>query len=216
MKRLLHHVPHSRSLRSLWLLRELDLPHEVRLHRFGSALQDPDYLARHPLGRVPCYEEGGLTLYESGAIAEHLCESVPDTPLWRPPGDAERAAWLQWLHYAETIAVHAAYLTQSHLVLRPPEARSPVQMKLETRRLARALGVVADQLAARDHLLGTFTAVDIAVGYSVWVSGHFVELGDMPALMAYLERLRARPAADGVFGAPEGYGIYMQPFYPLD
>ena len=104
-------------MRSLWLIHELRLDVEVIVHPFGRELQDPAYLAVHPLGRVPALRDGQLTLFESGAIAEYLCETYGrDSSLWRAPGTPERPEWLQWLHYAETVAVHLASLTQQTLV----------------------------------------------------------------------------------------------------
>ena len=65
----------SWSLRPWLLLRQLGLPFtEERI-----ALDQPDtrarILARSPAGRVPVLVEGGLTIWESLAIIEHIAES---------------------------------------------------------------------------------------------------------------------------------------------
>jgi glutathione S-transferase len=161
------------------------------------------YLAVHPLGRVPCLRDGELRLFESGAIIEHLCERHPDRGLGRPAGDPERYEWLQWIHYAETMAVHAAALVQQlHFI--DADQRSATLFDLESRRLAKAVGVVDSQLAGRDFLLRTgFSAADVAVGYSVHLAQRFLRAGKWRQVEEYYHRLRARPAF--VASLPQGW-----------
>ncbi len=191
----LYHVPGARSMRTLWLLHELDLRFEtVTLAFTMSALRSPDYLAVSPLGRVPCLVDGDVSLIESGAICQYLCETYDDGTLHRPPGHPERFEWLQWLHYAETAAVHGASLVQQRVFIKP-EARSPVVQKLESRRLYKALEVLDRHLADREYLLASgFSAVDTAVGYSAHLAQELIELDDLSALAAWYARLAARPA----------------------
>src|SRR6201993_1449589 len=131
----LYHCPETRSMRSLWLLHELGVPFElVELPFELSATRSPEYLAIHPLGRVPCLVAGDFKLFESGAIAEYLCERFAQPGLGRLPSDPERYEWLQWIHYSETIAVHAAALVQQMHFIKPQE-RSPAVLRLEGKRL---------------------------------------------------------------------------------
>ncbi len=210
---ILHHCHETRSMRTLWLLHEMGLPFELVIHPFGKALRAPGYLAIHPLGRVPALQDGALTLFETGAIAQHLCETRDDR-LGRPPGHPERPAWLQWLHFAETLAVHGAALTQQHIVIRDDADRSPLLVKLETRRLELALGVVGDAVAGRDWLLPSgFSAVDCGVGYSLYVARRFVRFDAMPSLAAYWNRLAARPAFRAALPPPDAPLLYSRAFY---
>ena len=191
----LYHCAGARSTRSLWLLYELDLEFELVTLGFNmAALRTPEYLAISPLGRVPCLVDGEMRLFESGAICQYLCENYGDGSLYRPPGDAERTAWLQWLHYAETIAVHGASLVQQKVFI-APEQRSEVVQKLESRRLFKAIEVIDRYLAERSYLLDSgFSAVDIGVGYSIHLATMLTDLGGLDAVQAYLARLAARPA----------------------
>lgn len=212
----LHHCHQSRSMRSLWLLHEIGIAFDVVEHGFGPALRDPDYLALHPLGRVPVLTDGALTLFESGAICEYLCEQYDPGMLWRWPGHEERAEWLQWLHYAETVAVHLANLTQQHIVIRDDKDRSPLVMKLEARRLEKALGVIDVALRDRQYLLrGGFSAVDTGVGYSAHTARHFVDLTAFPDLARYLERIGGRAAFRRSLPPDGTVGIYAKPFYAV-
>ena len=110
-KTILHHVPYSRSFRVLWLLCEMGIEHDIRTYSIvDGSLRDPDYLTRSPAGRVPALEIDGITIFESGAIVEYLCETRPEFGFGRAPGDPERAAFLTWMHYAETMAQPIANL----------------------------------------------------------------------------------------------------------
>lgn len=199
-------------MRSLWLLYELNVPFKLVMHEFGKELRSEAYLAKHPLGRVPCLEIDGQVLFETGAITEYLCEKF-DSPLGRKSGDPERMEWLQWLHYAETVAVHGASLTQQHVVIYEDKDRSPMVMKLETRRLEKALEVLDNHLQARDYLFSDFSAVDVSVGYSVYVAQHFVKLDQFEALSSWMARLEIR---EGFIKSANSSGkskIYTKDFY---
>ena len=209
---ILHHCHQARSVRSLWLLYELDVPFELVTYEFGKELRSDAYLAKHPLGRVPSLEIDGQVMFETGAITEYLCEKF-DSPLGRKAGDPERLEWLQWLHYAETIAVHGASLTQQHIVIYKDEDRSAMVMKLETRRLEKALEVLDNHLQDRDYLLQEFSAVDISVGYSAYLAQHYVKLSQFKALSAWMARLEARAAFIKAV-APSGTRvIFTKEFY---
>jgi glutathione S-transferase len=191
----LYHCAETRSMRSLWLLNELQIPFELIDMPFDlSVMRSVDYLSVHPLGRVPCLADGDFRLFESGAIAEYLCERYSESGLGRLAGNPERYEWLQWIHYSETMAVHAASLVQQRFFIAAAD-RSAVVAKLEGRRLEKAVQVLEPRLIDRDYLLRSgFSAADIGVGYSLHLADRLIELARFPSVARYLERLRARPA----------------------
>jgi len=193
---ILHHCHESRSMRSLWLIHELQLDVEVITHGFGADLRTAEYLSIHPLGRVPCLIDEDVTLFETGAITEWLCQKYDEKHrLGRPHDHAERFEWLQWVHYSETIAVHCANLTQQFVVLNDDTLRSPTVIKLEKRRLEKAIEVIDHLLASRDYLLASgFSAADVSVGYSLHVAKLFTALNNFPRVADYYQRLASRPA----------------------
>ena len=209
----LHHCPGTRSMRTLWLLHELGVPFELALRPFDRTLRDPDYLATSPAGRVPALDIDGEALTETGAIAEILCERFSPDGLGRPPGHPERARWLVWIHFAETVSQHAATLTQQHVVLREDAMRSPAVMRIEARRLEKCYAAIEARLARTAHLAGRdFTAADIGVGQAVFMSRHFARIEPFPRLAAWLARITGRPAFRA--SAPEpGRGLYDRDFY---
>jgi len=209
----LHHVPFSRSFRILWLLCEMGIEPELSLYSItDGSLRDPDYLRRSPAGRVPALEIDGLTLFESGAITEYLCETRPEHGFGRAVGDPERPAFLEWLHYAETQAHLIANLNLQWVFLRDPAMRSPTLVKLDTRRLENTLRPLEARLAAQDHILaGGFSGADTMLGYNLLAAPHFVRLDGFPAIRAYLDRMGQRP---GFQRARELDGV--QRFYARD
>ena len=142
----LHHVEQTRSMRTLWLLQELEVPFEVSIHAFDKSLRDPGYLAISPAGRVPSLEIDGERMFETGAIAEYLCERFSPDRLGRMPGVPDRMAWLVWIHFAETVSQHCAALTQQHVALRDDSMRSPIVMKLEAARLMKCYDAIEARL----------------------------------------------------------------------
>lgn len=203
----LWHVAQSRSFRVLWALEEIGAEYElIRCSFFDRSLRAPEHLVRSPAGRVPAFEDGTTVLSESGAILAWLAETR--APHLRVAEGAERrAAFLQGLHYAETLGAHLANLTQHHVVLREPTMRSPTVMRLEAKRLENALGAVGPGWAA-----GAFSVADIGLGYAVWLAQRFVSLPESAAVyLAACETRPAFPRALAKDGPPE---IYLRDFYP--
>jgi len=63
----------ARDTRVRWALEEVGQPYEVRLLSFAD-MKAPDHLAIHPFGQIPTYEEGSLSLFETGSIVFCLAE----------------------------------------------------------------------------------------------------------------------------------------------
>ncbi len=208
MRIVLHHCPQTRSDRVLWLLRELGVAFEVVEHPFGKGLREAGFLAVSPAGRVPAVELDGAALSETGAIAQVLCEAHSPEGLGRPAGHAERAEWLRWVHFAETVSQHVAALTQQHLMLREDWMRSPMVMRLEAARTAKCYDALEARLGGRDWLLdGGFSAADVNVGQAVDMARRFARLDGHPGVAAWFGRCAARP------GFPAEGGLYDRAFY---
>ena len=193
----LYHVPGSRSARVLWLLLELDLPHEVeRLSMADGSLRSPEYLAIHPLGRVPALEDEGTTFCESGAIVQYLLERYGKGGLEPSVGSPDRARYLQWFHWGEATLLPPIVTMNAHRFALPEKDRSKKAIDVAQRQLARILGVLEQALEGRSYLVGDdFTAADLMVGYGVTLAKLVGELpDDLPAVHAWLSRLAERPA----------------------
>ncbi|MGV6812589.1 MAG: glutathione S-transferase family protein [Brevirhabdus sp.] len=208
----LHHVPESRSMRTMWLLREIGLDFEVVEWPFDKTLRSDAFLALNPAGRVPAIEIDGECLFETGAITEVLCERYAPDTMGRPAGHAERADWLIWVHFAETISQHSAALTQQHVALYEPAMRSPIITRLEAKRLEKTYAALDGRLQGRDYLLdGGFSAADVSVGQALYMARHFARAEPFENLWGWWERVTARDAFHA--SLPEGPVLYGQEFY---
>lgn len=213
----LHHCPGTRSMRTLWLLYELEVDFQARTYPFDRSLREPEFLSLSPAGRVPALEIDGERMFETGAITEYLCERYSPERLGRMPGSPDRMSWLVWVHFAETVSQHTAALTQQHVALYEDRMRSPIVMKLEAKRLEKCYAALEARLNAglerRDYLLTSgFSAADISVGQAVYMARHFAKTDDHPSLSAWYGRITEREAFQAAL--PEGDGLYAQGFYP--
>jgi glutathione S-transferase len=209
----LHHCAQTRSDRSLWLLYEIGVPFTLCTHPFDKSLRSPEYLALNPAGRVPTLEWDDQAITESGAIAQILTEAFSPADMGRLVNHPERAAWLSWVHYAETISQHCATLTQQHIVLYDDSMRSPIIMQLEAKRLAKTLDAVEIALDGQEYLLSSgFSAADIGVGQAVDMARRFVGLTAFPNVVRWFGQITARPAYQSCCSNLPS--LYQQEFYP--
>ena len=212
---ILHHCPQTRSMRTLWLLHELDVPFDVRTYPFNKTLRRPEFLELSPAGRVPALQIDDLQLFETGAITQYLCELYSPDDLGRSVGHKDRAEWLIWVHFAETISQHVAALTQQHVALYDDAMRSPIVMRLEAARLGKCFDAIDTQLSDRSFLLGEeFTAADVSVGQAVSMGKYFHKLDDHPQVADWFSRINARAAFQKSLPAP-GEELYAKTFYPV-
>jgi glutathione S-transferase len=97
----LHHFPSTASMVPHILLEELEVPYErVLVDRVNGAQKQPAYLKLNPNGLIPVLTDGDLVLYETAAIALHLCDTHPGSGLAPALATPERAhfyKWLMWL-----------------------------------------------------------------------------------------------------------------------
>src|SRR5690554_3428722 len=62
-----------RDIRVRWALEEIDRPYHTRLFS-GMEPCPEEYRQWQPFGQVPAFEDGGVRLFESGAILLYLAE----------------------------------------------------------------------------------------------------------------------------------------------
>jgi len=212
----LHHVPLARSFRVLWLLEELGLDYEVAYYsiRDGS-MRSPEFLALSPAGRVPVLEHHGAVWVESAAIVQMLCETYPKAAMQPAPWHRDRARYLEMLSLSETIGCLLENLNLNRVFLRPPARPSPAVVKLLTARLRAALAAMEARIEGEYLLPSGISAADIMFAYTFELARFYLDLSHYPRLMAYRDRLRARPAYIRAKARDGEQDIYAQDFYPV-
>lgn len=187
----------ARDTRVRWALEEAGQPYEVRPVSF-TAMKEPAHRALHPFGQIPTYEEGGLALFESGAIVFHIAERHAGL---LPDDASARARAITWMFAAvNTIEPSILDLANTKILERDKpwfEQRLPIVEE----RIRGRLGDLSDRLGDADWLDGAFTAGDlmmVSVLLRLKPSGM---LNPYPRLSAYVARGEARPAYQQAFAA---------------
>ncbi len=192
----LHFAPNSRAGRIVWLLEELDLPYDLnRMDFHPKDLKSDEHRARHPLGRVPVLDDGDISIFESGAIVEYILERHKNGGL-KPGVDSPLfPEYLQWFHYCEGMVMPPVNTIVVQTILLPPERQDETALKQAQKLLTRALAPVEEALAGREYLIGDFSAADVMLGHSMFMSNRLgCVTDDMTNIKGYVERIEARPA----------------------
>lgn len=187
-------VPHFargqvRDLRVRWALEEVGQPYAIRCLPQGAQKQ-PSHVARQPFGQVPTYEEGSLTLFESGAIVWHIAERFPGL---MPADPSSRALSLEWSFAAlntlePPISDHAIAT-----LFEADEPWSKPRLAAIRARIDERLGAAADRLGDAEWFAGSFGPGDLLmVAVLRMLEGDM--LAAWPNLAAYVDRGTARAA----------------------
>lgn len=187
----------ARDMRVRWALEEVGQPYEVRLVSFDE-MKAAAHRALHPFGQIPTYEEGGLVLFESGAIIFHIAERHAGLL----PSDANaRARAIAWMFAAlNTVEPPIVEREQAPLAERGKswyEERLPM---LDDRVRVR-LDDLSTRLGGADWLDGAFSAGDLLMVLVLRRLEGTRLLEEYPNLCAYVARAEARPAYKRAFDA---------------
>jgi len=187
----------ARDTRVRWALEEVGQPYEVHPVSF-AAMKQPAHLALHPFGQIPTYEDGGLVLFETGAIVLYIADRYSGLL----PGDANaRARAISWMFAAlNTVEPPILELTIAKLI----EGDKPwaaERMPLVADRIRNRLGQLAHRLGDAEWLDGAFSAGDLMMVSVLLRLRASRILDDYPTLSAYVARGEARPAYMRAFAA---------------
>ncbi|RRV07953.1 glutathione S-transferase [Pseudomonas sp. v388] len=187
----------SNVRKALWIAEEVGVPYETR--DAGGAfglIDEPEYRAKNPNGRIPMIEDGDLVLWESNAIVRYLAaQYAAGTELY--PADARVRAqadkWMDWT----TSTIAAPFIPVFWGVLRTPAAEQDWTAINEGVVKLHGLLAVADEALSRQPWLSgeAFGMGDIPLGCFAYAWFEMpIERPPLPHLQAWYERLKARPA----------------------
>ncbi|MEO8601449.1 MAG: glutathione S-transferase family protein [bacterium] len=174
---------------------EVDLP--------GGATRGAAFRRLNPFGQVPVLEDDGLVICESLAVLEYLEERHP-LPALLPADAAQRAQVRQWMlasgdYFAPPFK---RWLTRLFL---PESAWDRDDQARAADELGEHLDVLEGVLGRGDYIVGTFSLADVAYAPLVCelaACGLAHLLEPRPAVRAWVERLRARPAVQSTSPTP--------------
>jgi glutathione S-transferase len=187
----------ARDMRVRWALEEVGQPYKVRLQSF-KALKEPAHRARNPFGQIPTYQDGDLTLFESGAIVLHIAERHAGLL----PEDANaRARAIMWMFAA--LSTVEPPIVDRDIVKYAERDKSwrDERMAMVDDRIRARLGELSARLGDADWLDGAFSAADILMVHVLRRLEGSGLLEEYPNLAAYIARAEARPAYKRAFAA---------------
>jgi len=194
-------IPGSPFLRSVEIaLTEKRIDYQLQPIQPGEHKQ-PEYLARHPFGRIPAFEHDGFAIYETQAIIRYLDDVFPDPPL--TPADPKARARMnqvigiiEWYFFPKAAAPIGFQRIIGPRLLGIPSDDSIVADAMPTARLCLAeldrllddkLYLTGEQVTIADIMLGA--QLDL---FSECAEGRELICGTR--LQPWLERMRARPS----------------------
>lgn len=197
----LYHCTRARSMRPLWTMLELGLPHELVTMEFPPRVTTREYLQVNPLGTVPCLIDGDVRMTESAGICQYLVDRYGPTDLAVRADEPDYASYLNWLHRSDATLTFPQTLVLRYGRLEPEERRNP-QVVADYRRwfLAR-MRCVEEAAATRSYLCaGRFTIADICVGYALVLAQSLdIEEVFTPHIRRYWDGIVRRPAYQQAF-----------------
>jgi glutathione S-transferase len=188
--------PYVRKVRVVLAYKGIDY-NNTQQSPFGAPRE---FVAKSPLSKIPCWEEGELILPDSSVIVSYLEYRYPDPPLLpAEAGPRARALWFQ--EYAATKLRDTVADVFFQRVIRP----SALKQETDTQRVAyllnSALPKVFDYLTGclgDDEFMvgGAFSIADIAIAspfVNFALAGGEVDAGRWPEFTNYIQRVHGQP-----------------------
>lgn len=178
-----------RDLRARWALEEAGLDYRVRL---VDQERPPEYLLEQPFDQVPCFSDGQVKIFETGAIAQYVGERSEALL----PCDAQgKYRAIQWTYAAlnsvepaltNLLLIDLFFTGEEWAKLRRPGAADFAKLKLKR---------VSDWLGDKSWLEGDrFTIGDLIMTTTLRFLRHTDLVAQFPNLEAFVKRAEARPA----------------------
>ena len=195
----LYYSPGACSLSPHIVLHEAGLAYEpvlasTKTHQLADGT---DFYTINPLGYVPLLElDDGTRLREGPAIVQYLADQAPHKNLAPAHGTLGRYRLQEWLTFIGT-EIHKTF--SPLFVPGTPEDYKP---QVKQRLLAR-LQWVDSELAGKPYLMGEQFSVADAYLFTVTNWGQYVglDISQLKNLVAYRERIAARPAVQAAMKA---------------
>lgn len=187
----------ARDTRVRWALEEVGQPYEVRTVSF-QAMKEPAHLAIQPFGQIPTYEEGSLTLFETGSILFHISERFSGL---LPENDNARSRAITWM-FASLNTIEPPILDLSNAkILEADKPWSKERMPLVEARVRDRLKWLSAYLGDKDWLDGAFSVGDLMMVSVLLRLRSSGILDEFPNLSAYVVCGESRPAYKRAFDA---------------
>lgn len=182
----------------MWLIGELDLPHQHIPAGGAFGLKDtPEFLAMNPHGRVPVIRDSdGTVVWESHSILRYLAARYGGLEFWSDD-PARRSQIDRWMDWSQT-TLQPEFLTGVFWgFYRTPEAQRDVKaIERNVELCAQYFQLLNQVLSEQDFLAGQhLTLADIPAGTHLYRYFNLdIPRPDIPHVEAWYRRLQMSPA----------------------
>jgi len=195
----LYYAPGACSLSPHIVARELgiDIDLEKTDNRTKRTASGADYLTINPKGYVPAIVlDDGQVLTEGPALVQYLADQKPEARLVPPAGTMERYRMQEMLGYINS-ELHKTYSPLFNDAT-PQETRNERLAYLKKR-----YALLDERLAKQPYLFGDRLTVADAYLFVVtrWANFVKLDLSGFPNVLAFQERVAARPAVKAAMKA---------------
>jgi glutathione S-transferase len=187
----------ARDMRVRWAFEEVGQPYDVRLVTFAQ-MKEPPHLARNPFGQIPTYEEGDLTMFESGAIILRIADHHPAL---LPAHEEARARAIMWMFAALSTVEPPIVERSAALLLERDKPWHEARLSMLDDRIRKRLAELSRHLGDAEWLDGDFSAGDLLMVHVLRRAEGSGLIEEHPNIAAYLARAEARPAYQRAFAA---------------
>ncbi len=159
-----------------------------------------EFVAKSPMSKIPCWEEGELILPDSSVILGYLEHRYPDPPLLpAEPGKRARALWFE--EYADTRmgeCIPAVFFQRVVMpnILKWETDEAAVALLLE-KKVPEVLDYLSSCLGDDEFMVGgEFSIADIAITspfVNFMLAGEKVDANRWPEFASYVQRVHALP-----------------------
>ena len=159
-----------------------------------------EFVAKSPMSKIPCWEEGELILPDSSVILSYLEHRYPDPPLLSAePGKRARALWFE--EFADTRMGECIPAVFFQRVVMPNilkwETNEEVVALLLEKKVPEVLDYLSSCLGDDEFMVGgEFSIADIAITspfVNFMLAGEKVDANRWPEFASYIQRVHALP-----------------------
>ena len=190
----LYEFAFTRSIRVRWTLQELGVDFEpISVNLFAGEASRPEFLKLNPAAKIPVLVDGDLVLTESAAIVLYLAEKYRQ---FLPVDARGRAEVNRWLLFTVTELEQPLWRIAKNKNLYPQEQRLAADIPLASEDFRRMADVAEKHMHGRTFVVGDdVTVADFVLAYTLDWANEVKLLDRCPQLVAYMERMYARPKA---------------------
>ncbi len=194
----LYYWPTANGLKLGVFVEEAGLAHRLIPVNIRAGEQKTDaFKAISANGRIPALvdTDTGLSLFESGAILTYLANQHHTLiPAQGTDGYYQVQQWLFW-----QVGHITPYLSQLQVFREKAPEPVPFALNLLQAEAGRLYGVLEQALTHSHYLAGDYSIADIATFPWIQPKRQGIDLARYPAITAWRERIKARPAVQRAY-----------------